>query len=54
MKRCPFYEEDVYDGIVAQVNCENPHVLMEDGSFKCPYTTEYDCDISIHLRNVEA
>jgi len=50
--RCPFYEEDIYDGVVAQINCENPNIRNEDGSYKCPYGEEYECDIPIHLKNL--
>ena len=50
--RCPFYEEDIYDGIVAQINCENPNIQMPDGSYKCPYGVEYECDIPIHKKNL--
>ena len=51
-KRCPFYEEEYYDGTLAESFCENPNIRVGD-SFICPYGEEYDCDIPIHLRNLK-
>lgn len=51
-KRCPFYEEEYYDGKLAESFCENPNIRVGD-SFICPYGEEYDCDIPIHLRNIK-
>jgi hypothetical protein len=54
--RCPFYEEDIYDGVVAQINCENPEVYQNyglTGKLICPYGEEYECNIPIHLCNLE-
>jgi len=48
-ERCPFYEEDVYEGIVAQIWCENREAVR---TLTCPYGEEYECDIPIHLKNL--
>ena len=51
-KRCPFYEEEIFEGLVIQIFCENPNLYQGDTPI-CPYTIEYDCDIPIHIRNME-
>ena len=56
MPRCPHYEEEIYEGVVAQVFCENPETVSQvrNGEIAhCPYTTEYECDIPIHLKNLK-
>ena len=55
-KRCPFYEEDIFEGLTIQVFCEHPQVcqqVYQDKTPVCPYTTEYECDIPLHTKNME-
>jgi len=53
--RCPFYEEEIYDSVVAQIFCENPEVTAQahkGEDVRCPFGAEYECDIPIHLKNL--
>ena len=52
MKRCPYYEEEFFMGVVAEVFCINPMIQDKYGGYKCPFGDEYDCDIPIHVRNL--
>lgn len=49
--KCRYYEEDIYERVVAQVFCVNPDVTFPD--YKCPFGKEVECDLNAHLRNLE-
>jgi hypothetical protein len=51
-KCCPYYEEEIFDGVVSQIFCVHPELGIK-GEFMCPYGEQYDCDILIHKLNLK-